>query len=536
MEDYERLLPSWNEKNRLETQEIPRLKANLTQIEEQLENESSELVELEATLKKKEKAVNLLKEQETQMNFFDKEENDLKRTRQQIDTLQKQLPSNTEETEEKSLEEINSEYEKLQEKQKNNQEKINKIQINEKKIQNEINKTLSEINKLREELLNAKNSSEKIENQRNRINQLTENLEKIKENLQIENEKLGEIKIKLNQIETQQKKLQSEFQSKENKVQNKKDKFQTDFLKVQNLVENAKRIQIDQVLEKKQAEMAKRENIQAKIKENETNLQESTKQIRSIQDQLSLSEVAKRNLEDNIEYKKQENELNQLKKEILEVESKSTVVPKTVFTEKAKAEKTLKILQAKFSELQGMNKIYKEQIVKIDSNLKSVTYKGVEKDFKEMQIQLKTYEMAGEDLDRYYYALDRAIMQYHTMKIEEINKILKDLWQATYKGSDIDTIEIRADNDGTKSYNYRVIMIKGDTELDMRGRCSAGQKVLASLIIRLALAESLGVNCGIIALDEPTTNLDRENIDSFANGLAEYLFLFPSILTSFSIH
>lgn len=39
-------------------------------------------------------------------------------------------------------------------------------------------------------------------------------------------------------------------------------------------------------------------------------------------------------------------------------------------------------------------------------------------------------------------------------------------------------------------------MRKGDTELDMRGRCSAGQKVLASLVLRLALAETFGLNCG----------------------------------------
>jgi DNA repair protein RAD50 len=62
-------------------------------------------------------------------------------------------------------------------------------------------------------------------------------------------------------------------------------------------------------------------------------------------------------------------------------------------------------------------------------------------------------------------------------------------------------------------------MVKGDTEMDMRGRCSAGQKVLASIIIRLALAESFGVNCGLIALDEPTTNLDSDNIRSLAESL-----------------
>ncbi|KAG5460094.1 MAG: P-loop containing nucleoside triphosphate hydrolase protein [Olpidium bornovanus] len=81
---------------------------------------------------------------------------------------------------------------------------------------------------------------------------------------------------------------------------------------------------------------------------------------------------------------------------------------------------------------------------------------------------------------------------------------------------------IRSDTENTKgnrSYNYRVVLIKGDSVLDMRGRCSAGQKVLASIIIRLALAESFGLNCGILALDEPTTNLDRENIESLADSL-----------------
>ena len=46
-------------------------------------------------------------------------------------------------------------------------------------------------------------------------------------------------------------------------------------------------------------------------------------------------------------------------------------------------------------------------------------------------------------------------------------------------------------------------------------------QVLASLIIRLALAETFSANCGVIALDEPTTNLDRENIDSLAQALGD---------------
>ena len=53
---------------------------------------------------------------------------------------------------------------------------------------------------------------------------------------------------------------------------------------------------------------------------------------------------------------------------------------------------------------------------------------------------------------------------------------------------DIETIEIRSDEDegqsgaskARRNYNYRLVMIKSGTALDMRGRCSAGQKVMPS--------------------------------------------------------
>ena len=73
------------------------------------------------------------------------------------------------------------------------------------------------------------------------------------------------------------------------------------------------------------------------------------------------------------------------------------------------------------------------------------------------------------------------------------------------------------------SLSLQVVMVKGDTALDMRGRCSAGQKVLASIIIRLALAETFCINCGLLALDEPTTNLDCDNIEGLAIALSDII-------------
>ena len=63
----------------------------------------------------------------------------------------------------------------------------------------------------------------------------------------------------------------------------------------------------------------------------------------------------------------------------------------------------------------------------------------------------------------------------------------------------------------------------GDIPLDMRGRCSAGQKVLAAIVIRLALAETFCLNCGMLALDEPTTNLDEANRAGLAHALARII-------------
>lgn len=49
-------------------------------------------------------------------------------------------------------------------------------------------------------------------------------------------------------------------------------------------------------------------------------------------------------------------------------------------------------------------------------------------------------------------------MRFHTMKMEEINKIIRELWQQTYRGQDIDCIRIHSDSEGagTRSYSYKV--------------------------------------------------------------------------------
>ncbi|KFG53460.1 RecF/RecN/SMC N terminal domain-containing protein, partial [Toxoplasma gondii FOU] len=198
----------------------------------------------------------------------------------------------------------------------------------------------------------------------------------------------------------------------------------------------------------------------------------------------------------------------------------------------------------KKARLEGSLVTRRERVKEIEKELAgSAVYNDVEEKYRSALVDAEIEAMAAKDLDRYHRALDKALMKYHSMKMQEINATMKELWQTMYTGHDIDFIAIRSDTEeqtagaptslfgnasssasapaaGQRSYNYRVVMVKGGVELDMRGRCSAGQKILASLIIRLALAETFCVHCGVLALDEPTTNLDRFNCESLAKALA----------------
>ena len=69
----------------------------------------------------------------------------------------------------------------------------------------------------------------------------------------------------------------------------------------------------------------------------------------------------------------------------------------------------------------------------------------IEQKHSEKVIEYETLAMTVKDLEKYYKALDSALHQYHSTKIHEINSFIKELWKLTYKGGDIDTIEIQSD-------------------------------------------------------------------------------------------
>ncbi|TKA73689.1 hypothetical protein B0A49_04328 [Cryomyces minteri] len=268
------------------------------------------------------------------------------------------------------------------------------------------------------------------------------------------------------------------------------------------------------------------DNIRDDLKRMETEQRWITVEVKKVDDQLRNHNETKRSITDNQRYRRNKRSLAAVHAEIEELEAHNAEADKDRYEREGnKWQMERNKLSAEQASLIGQLKSKDDQLKQLINDWET-DYKDAGLKYKEAHIRVETTKAAVEDLGRYGGALDKAIMKYHSIKMEEINRIIEELWKKTYQGTDVDTILIRSDNEtqkGNKSYNYRVCMLKQDAEMDMRGRCSAGQKVLASIIIRLALAECFGVNCGLIALDEPTTNLDRENIRALAESLAEII-------------
>ncbi|CAI5958710.1 unnamed protein product [Closterium sp. NIES-64] len=287
--------------------------------------------------------------------------------------------------------------------------------------------------------------------------------------------------------------------------------------------------------EQRLAEASKRlQQSQARQASNEQQIQQLSAKEAEEREMLRSQDAVKRNVEAILLFRGMEREEEGVRREVERLREEMGRVGRVgELEEEVRAvREEIDGLAAEQNHSRGKVAAHEASIRRAEIELRAPQFRDIVSRHKKQLIQLKTSEMANRDIDKYYNALDKALMRFHAMKMEEINKIIKELWQQTYRGQDIDYVEIRSDAEGagTRSYSYRVVMRSGDAELDMRGRCSAGQKVLASLIIRLALAETFCLNCGILALDEPTTNLDAPNAESLARALNRPFGIQPSFL------
>lgn len=225
--------------------------------------------------------------------------------------------------------------------------------------------------------------------------------------------------------------------------------------------------------------------------------------LKKLREDIVAEKVRQRELDDNLQLFKMKAEIEQL---VEKLQEKKANMPRVDWASLEKRRIELDNARQKLTSQKGhvMGEIMnmQKQTQLLEQECREPRYKNADKTYKEAVINHLTMEVLCDDLNKYYKALDKAVSTYHVRKMQEVNKLIDHFWKQTYQSADISTIKIvcdaeqeRSASDKKRSFNYRVVMVRDNVEMDMRGRCSAGQKVLASLVIRIALAQIFCIKC-----------------------------------------
>ena len=70
-----------------------------------------------------------------------------------------------------------------------------------------------------------------------------------------------------------------------------------------------------------------------------------------------------------------------------------------------------------------------------DFKTQLAAYGNTDEAYRNEFYKVTTLEMSVHDLDLYAKTMDQAIMKFHSAKMEEINRTIRDLWINTYRGT-----------------------------------------------------------------------------------------------------
>ncbi|KAI3378089.1 hypothetical protein SNEBB_008227, partial [Seison nebaliae] len=274
-------------------------------------------------------------------------------------------------------------------------------------------------------------------------------------------------------------------------------------------------------------------------------LQEISDEIKNGRRIVDNKSLTVRMLKDNIQLNDLEVKKSELSEQFKKLKKVTTNSDIEELLEKEKIlQNDREEIQQRISMLNGSLEALISDYARLEREMKNYGYDSIHGKYQMQMIQIISREKLVEDIDKIYIALDKSVTAYHHHQMRTINETLRELWNKTYRGNDIERIEIRFEDDDIdlskldaedqllmsgasktkRSYSYRVVMVSSKgIDVDMRGRCSAGQRVLACILIRLAIVHAFCSNCFIMTLDEPTTNLDTENIAGLAESLRELI-------------
>ncbi|KAG9308463.1 P-loop containing nucleoside triphosphate hydrolase protein [Chiua virens] len=522
MDRLEKMLPVQASRDRVKLNDIPALEKQIKTAESEIPPSSEQCEQAEqkvADMKKEIRDVGMLKQHAV---VITKNQSEIERLTTEIGHLEEELSSTGTS---KTADDVQTELDSLS----------NEIRANERERQ----AIMTDRDRQNSSLRTYEGDLHAMEKKENTLSNQIRDKDIMEERIVVMTNEIGALSVKLKELDAKLAEAQAPIERLEQEHQHVQAELNTKLAEAQrstqemnmsvDKLDNINKV-VDRYVREKRAQLLtecadKIEHFEVEITEFGIKIDSVRETVAKIDREINESGSLISRLRDNIRMRRLMKDIEATQAEIDSHDMEGAAKAKRQFEDRYQAEKQRETeMQSKYAHIGGEISSHNETLKQVEKDLRE--YKDINKRYTDQLVKVKMSDMANNDLEKYAKALDNAIMKYHSLKMEEVNDTMRHLWNKTYQGTDIDGIKIRSDVEGgasKRSYNYRVVMTKDQVEMDMRGRCSAGQKMLASLIIRLALSDSFGQNCGILALDEPTNALDVENIDALAESLVDII-------------
>ncbi|CAH0393171.1 unnamed protein product [Bemisia tabaci] len=528
---HEKLLllkPTIEKVRSLKDIEIPSVRSELEDLDKEMSKLQRESSDLEGELEQPRKDAEMASSAQSDIINLDTYMTELVTMVRQISDLSAKLGTKGKDN---SYEQVSEE---LQKKEEAHEKLSRNFDSNQTKLREEskrLNDMKEKKNKLVQEQLDLRDKSQRRAELGDKQTELQTQKDTLRKEIDEKKDELQPLDAQLKSLMKEKSELSKENRKLYNEERNIVTAFEQQYhsiVKLQNEIENYERKGGSATLDNAREELKVMVNKMEELKAKE---EVFNGKINGIREFLSNLQSSRMDLTNNQMLRQKDEEENKYNKQITELTEQhgDDLNLRQLRQETQKCSQEAGKISHKIGQAQGAEKELQNSIKAAEKELQADKYKNAAENYRNLLIEVKAKELAAADLGNYILALDWAMIHFHKERMKTINTIIRNLWRQIYSGNDIDTIEIKTEESDSNSadkrrmYNYRVVCRRGDVEMDMRGRCSAGQKVLACLIIRMALAETFSKNCGILALDEPTTNLDQENIDSLSTALADII-------------
>ena len=443
--------------------------------------------------------------------------------------------------------------------------------INSKKaeLENKKNILVEKENKLNEEISRLSNEEIKMKNQESEYERKTKERELILN--EMKNEKIEELENKLNELKNRKEALTNEIAERSNDLKNNEkwlNELENEEKNIcpvcerelneeeRNLIIKRRKERIDEIknmLSKYENEII---DVNKMINENENNI----KRIKLLEEKLKLYDTSNINIDEiRNKIKELNEEKEQLNKEKLEIAKERDQLESEIrellikikeinrlkediallndlnrkIEEKNKELNQITTTKDMLNERNEILMNYNEKRATIENSIEFIKKEKSEKEknlneiideinrFEYNKEKIKKYNQLENLLIKFRDALINTQVETRRRLVGAINDYMKKIWFNLYPYSEYNDIKLEPTD---KDYILQVKIVREGKEIwiDLNN-ASGGEKSIACLSLRIALAMVLVPNLKWIILDEPTHNIDENGLNKFVNMISETL-------------